>query len=297
MNMRDFKYGVEIELVKIERGAAARAIQSVVGGEVRYAGGPYEAWECRAADGRIWRAVHDASLTDVPSHLRAEIVSPILTWNDMDQLQEIVRAVRRAKAKVSKKCGMHFHIGAENFTPKAIANFAKIFYKQEPLILQAFGVSRERLQHYTRPLSDEFIRRLEARKPKTEHELNEAWYGHYNANPQHYDSSRYTCLNIHSMFYRRTLEMRFFESTLHAGEVRTAAVFCLALAAKAFNSKAASSHKRQYQETSAKYDFRVFAILRLGLIGDEFKAVRQHLLKRLPGSAAWKNGRPAAVNA
>ena len=30
----------------------------------------------------------------------------------------------------------------------------------------------------------------------------------------------------------------------------------------------------------------------LGLIGDEFKNVRKHLLANMPGDAAWKNGRP-----
>jgi len=298
MNIYEEEFGTELELVKISREAAAKAVQSVVGGNVRYAGGPYDSYEVTALDGRKWKVVADASLNEVPSHLRAEIVTPILHWNDLETLQQVVRAIRRNGNKVSGQCGMHVHVGTEAFTPKAIANFAKIFYKQEPLILQAFGVSRERLLNYTKPLSDEFIQRLEAKRPRTEHDLNEAWYGRYNANPEHYDRSRYSTVNVNSFFYRSTLEVRIFESSLHAGEVRTAAVFCLALAAKAFNSKAASSHKREYSEASAKYDFRVFAILRLGLIGDEFKAVRQHLLKRLPGSAAWKNGRPnQAVNA
>jgi len=30
-----------------------------------------------------------------------------------------------------------------------------------------------------------------------------------------------------------------------------------------------------------------------GSIGDEFKTARKHLLANLAGSAAWKNGRPA----
>jgi len=33
-------------------------------------------------------------------------------------------------------------------------------------------------------------------------------------------------------------------------------------------------------------------MLRLGLIGDEYKSCRKHLLANLAGSAAWKNGRP-----
>jgi len=33
-------------------------------------------------------------------------------------------------------------------------------------------------------------------------------------------------------------------------------------------------------------------MLHLGLIGDEFKTARLHLMANLNGSAAWKHGRP-----
>jgi hypothetical protein len=68
--------------------------------------------------------------------------------------------------------------------------------------------------------------------------------------------------------------------------------FVLALARKALSSRATSSKKRVLDPATAKYDFRVF-LLHLGLIGDEYKTAREHLTKRLQGSAAWKHGRPA----
>jgi hypothetical protein len=71
----------------------------------------------------------------------------------------------------------------------------------------------------------------------------------------------------------------------------------LALAANALSSKSASSKRREFDPATAKYDFRV-VLLRLGLIGDEFKTAHLHLTKRLAGSAAWKRGRrdqPAAT--
>jgi hypothetical protein len=70
----------------------------------------------------------------------------------------------------------------------------------------------------------------------------------------------------------------------------------LGLAANALTSKVASSKRRDFAPATAKYDFRV-VMLRLGLIGDEFKTARLHLTKKLAGSAAWKRGRrdrPAA---
>ena len=41
------------------------------------------------------------------------------------------------------------------------------------------------------------------------------------------------------------------------------------------------------------YAFRCF-LLRLGFIGDEYKAARKILLRNLTGSAAWKGGAPNA---
>ncbi len=64
----------------------------------------------------------------------------------------------------------------------------------------------------------------------------------------------------------------------------------LALAAKELNGRAASSRKREFRTESAKYDFRVF-LLHLGLIGDEFKTARKHLIAALPGDSAFKRGR------
>ena len=65
------------------------------------------------------------------------------------------------------------------------------------------------------------------------------------------------------------------------------------VASVAMARAASARNPREYNEASAKYDMRVF-LLHLGLSGEEFKNIRMHLLKRLPGSAAWKNGRPQA---
>jgi hypothetical protein len=103
----------------------------------------------------------------------------------------------------------------------------------------------------------------------------------------HYDSSRYVTLNLHNLWYRNTVEMRAANSTLHAGKVKAYIQFVLALAARAVTARAASSRKREFNPESAKYDLRVL-LLRLGMIGNEFKTARQHLMANMPGDAAFK---------
>ena len=54
---------------------------------------------------------------------------------------------------------------------------------------------------------------------------------------------------------------------------------------QALSSKAASPTRPVTD--NPKYTFRCW-LLRLGFIGDEFATAREHLLKRLPGDAAWR---------
>lgn len=298
MNLREIRFGIEIETVQRSRREVAYAIHSVVGGTVTHAAGPacYDPWEVTDLRGRVWKVMADASLVNVPRELQAEVVSPVLQYDDLDQLQEVVRAVRRAGATVDTTCGIHVHVDAAPFDGRRLANLAKQVYKQEPLILHALGVSAARQARYTRPVEDELIRRIEASRPTTTDELNRLWYGYHNTNPTHYDSTRYHGVNLHNVWFRGTVEFRYFESTLHAGKIKAYIQFCLAIAAKALAARAASSKKREFSPTSAKYDFRCW-LLRLGLIGDEFKTARLHLMANMPGSAAWKNGRPEAAAA
>ena len=103
--------------------------------------------------------------------------------------------------------------------------------------------------------------------------------------------NRYHGVNLHNVWYRGTVEFRWFEGTLHAGKIKAYVQLVLAVAAKSLNGRAASSRKRAFNPQSARYDFRVF-LLHLGLIGDEFKTARKHLLEAMPGDSAFKRGRP-----
>ena len=281
-------FGTELEYTEITREKAAKAIYSVVGGRVRYTAGAYDTWEVTAPDGRVWKAVSDRSLGDRANS--AEVVTPIMRWEDIPTLQEVVRALRRAGAQATSRTSQHVHIGVANFNAKQIANIARIFYKQEELILKSAGTLEYRIAHYTKRTDSKFIDRLEKAKPTTKDALNKAWFGYANPNPQHYDKNRYHDINLNNVWRTGTVEFRLFNGTTHAGEVKANIHLCLAIAAKAYLAKSASTKgKREFNTESAAYDMRVF-LLRLGFIGEEFKSTRLHLLKRLPGDSAWKNG-------
>ena len=85
------------------------------------------------------------------------------------------------------------------------------------------------------------------------------------------------------------MEWRCFESTLHAGEVRADITLALAMSARPSTWKRRWPARRRWEITrplrSATF------LLRLGLIGPEYKNVRMHLLKRLLGDPAWLRDR------
>ena len=125
-----------------------------------------------------------------------------------------------------------------------------------------------------------FLERINRQKPTTLDGLKRIWYNGSDGSREHYHHSRYHYLNLHSVFQKGTVEFRAFNGDLHAGKIKAYVQFCLAMTAQALNQRSASPTKTQ--STNEKYTFRVW-LLRLGMIGDEFKTARKHLLDHLEG--------------
>ncbi len=119
-------FGTELEYTGINRETAALAIQSVVGGSIRHTGGTYDAWEVMDMAGRVWKAVTDGSLGDRANS--AEVVTPILKYADIELLQDVIRALRKAGAQTPECTSQHVHVGIQGWTPRQIANLARIYY-------------------------------------------------------------------------------------------------------------------------------------------------------------------------
>lgn len=270
------KFGIEIETVGLSREAVARAIHSVVGGRISF--GP----EVVMDDGRVWKVVPDGSLSACNS---GEIVSPILTYADLETLQSIVRAVRAAGAGTDSSCGVHIHIDGSRFDVRGLLNLINMVHKNERLIERALNVRADRLSRYTRAIDARLVERLEQRRPRTMPELQAAWYGYDYARPCRYDGTRYHGLNLNSFFYRGTIEFRYFNGTLHAGEIKSYVQLCLALAQRARTAKATSRARRQVASENERWAFRVF-LKTMGMLGEEFKTARLHLTKHLSGNGS-----------
>ena len=124
--------------------------------------------------------------------------------------------------------------------------------------------------------------------------MSRLWYGYQKPNPGRYDPERYASVNFTSYCIRSSVEFRLFEfptEKLHAGMVRAWVVFVLALGARALNCRCTSSRRREFNPETARYDFRVFAVIHLGIMGPDMANVRRHLLGNLPGDSGFKRAR------
>lgn len=291
--MKNQAFGVEIELTGISRQKAAQVIAEYFGKSYYYDGGIYDKYTVIDNQGRKWGIVRDSSIipenkngSGASSDYKVEIVTPKCEYSDIETIQEIVRKLRAAGAIANKSCGIHVHIDASNHNAKTLKNLINIMASKEDLVYKALEVDGERMLKYCKKTNNEFIERINKRKPADMAEFEKIWYNGKNGRNQHYHPSRYHGLNLHSVFYRGTIEFRFFNGTTHAGKIKAYIQFCLAVSHQALTQRSASPRKTQTD--NEKYTFRTW-LLRLGLIGDEFKTARKHLLANLKGNIAWRH--------
>jgi len=290
--MKTQTFGIEIELTGLTREEAANTVADYFGTQAQYAGGAYDAYWVKDNSGRVWKLMSDSSIrqecrtgTATSAH-RVELVSPICQYEDIETVQEITRLLRRAGAKANSSCGIHIHIGMGQHTPKTLRNLANLVASKEDLIYEALAIRSSR-QGYCKRADENFIAALNAKKPETLTGIADLWYAPYTSESRanHYNSSRYHLLNYHSIFRIGTIEFRAFNGTTHAGKIKAYIQFALAMSHQALTQKSASSRKTE--TTNQKYTFRTW-LLRLGMIGEEFKTARTHLLANLKGDIAGR---------
>lgn len=97
MDLREQKFGIEIELTGLTRKRAAEVIGKYLGQEPHYDGGYYEEYSVRDEQGRKWKVMYDSSIVAVKKgggsagdEYKVEFVSPMeemhaygYTWDGM----------------------------------------------------------------------------------------------------------------------------------------------------------------------------------------------------------------------
>ena len=301
-NMKNQTFGVEIEGNNITRQKAAEKAAAYFGtGRSEYTArrNGYMTWSAWDAQGREWKFQRDVSISG-PDDQKCEMVTPILTYADMELLQGLVRILRKAgmKSDAGRGCGVHIHIGAKGHTPQTIRNLVNIMASHESQIAKAIKVDSWRQRRYCRTVDPRFLEQINRKKPSTMSQLADVWYESQHCEygrSHHYNDSRYHMLNLHATFTKHTIEFRLFQfdapadgkqNGLHAGHLKAMIQLCLAMSQLAKQVRFASP-KPQQTENEA-YAFRCW-MLRLGFIGEEFKTARDFFLANMDGNCAWRH--------
>ena len=291
-NVKDMKnqsIGIEIETIGLTNRQAALVIGEYFKTKktLYKTNDNYNSYTVKDTKGRTWRCMSDCSLSHNKS---SEITSPILYWDDIEDLKNIVIKLREAGAYVNYSCGVHVHIGAQNLDVQSLLNLVNVMYSKEDLIFKALKVSKSRANRWCKKVDTNFLTKLKENKPNSLQDFKHLWYTTQSGVIptlwyEHYDVSRYHALNLHSYFQRGTVEFRLFDGSLDENSIEAYVKFCAAIVTYAENVTKTSAKK--IDTDNDKYSFRVFMI-KLGMKGKEFKTSREILMRNLEGNSAWR---------
>ena len=300
IGLKDQYFGVEVGMTGLTREDAARALAAYFGTEARYTGGTYGAWSVTDTKRKVWKLMSDSSIRaehkvgsgyrgTSDSDYKVEMVTPKLAYSRLPVLRDCLRVLAQAGAKVNNSCGIHVHVDAANHNRQSLKNLIGIMYSKEDILFKALQVDPNRADEYCKKVRENMLRQartLSSDETKDLTELEAIWYGGRDGHTDHYNWTRYHALNLHSVFYRGTVEFRCFNSTLDPARVAAYVNLCLAMSSQAIAQR--STVMRKTQSDNELFTFRVW-LVRLGLNGPEFKETRDQLLQNLDGDRAWRH--------
>ena len=294
-------FGVEVEMTGITREKAARLVAGVLGTTPSHPeSNCYHTRTIADQAARKWKIMRDSSITPIRNddtsepldEYRVEFVTPPLNYSDIELLQNIIRKLRENGAKAHSSCGIHIHVDGANHTAVSLRRLVNFMTARQDLIYEALQIG-DRESNWCHKLNKTLLDAMKKDKNLTKEKAEEIWYSRANdgycggIDHQHYNSTRYHGVNLHSFFTKGTVEFRLFNSTLHAGKIKGYIQFCLAVSAWAITSQEKIVFRSMdgYTPEQKVTIMRNILTHRLGLYGDEFKTCRLHLMTPLKKAA------------
>ena len=250
--LQQIPYRVSIAILGVDCAQAAVAVaRCLPGGQVRKDDeGTWLVDDCLE---RIWAVIDGADNIDAMFEKprdRCVLVSPLLAYEDMDDLLCLLREVRSATGvEGGPSCGMRVYafLGEGNWLAKV--NLRNLFCSKRALLFKALETD------------------LEAFRPGAQERIDRIVFGEEGlCEVFPYDAA----------------------SSLDPGEAGATLQLALAAAAQAVSQERVSAKPGKAE--NERYAFRCWMV-RMGLVGDEYKPMRRRFLKRLPGDSATKAGR------
>ena len=219
-----------------------------------------------------------------------ELVSPPLDFDNDEQREQVTRAfaaLAAAGATTDRNAGIHVHVESRDLSAKQVAAVGRLFARFEDCIYRlassGWNNIRPGARTYCRPLSSTQIAGLV--RARTEQDVKNAYYGPgADYSHSHGHSSRYCGLNLHSHFYRGTIEFRVFNSTMNAVRAQTYIAVAVALVQDARNGNVRSVTKAyklgdmkagRVSEDAALFNFLQVLRYKAGMGLDDYRNVKR----------------------
>lgn len=213
----------------------------------------------------------------------SEVKTPPRELKDLeDMIKHTTQIMRDAGFQIHDTCGLHVHIDGSDFRTNysKIAQLFRTFYVIEPIIY-AMLPSKRRHGTYSQPLFRDYSFNSISTHIKPD-KIDEAWYQGSPMKHDHHHGSRYHGLNLHSLFYRGTVEFRYHSGSLNPTKILNWINFLLHAV-----EYATEKYKyddiikiRRMKNPKRKFDF-IMKLFKIDRVSQEY--LKSRILKNSPG--------------
>lgn len=220
-------FGVELEFIMpagMTRHRIAELLQAV--------GVRCEAENYNHNTGPHWKIITDGSLGDYARG--AELVSPPLRGEEgLVQLGKACEVLKGIGCKVTKKCGLHVHVGVQHEGAGFFKNLVRLYASAEKAIDSFMSPSRRGSDNdYCQPLRYDDVRLQRA----TTVDLVAQAMGQSPGRINTRSHTRYRKLNLMSFWQHGTVEFRHHQGTIERDKAINWTKLCLRMCAAAFDN-------------------------------------------------------------
>lgn len=185
------------------------------------------------------------------------------------ELEAILKPVIEENIETEPKIeSVDISVPIEGHTGISLKNLVNMIYSKHELIQKSLGIEES-------IIAEEFIKELNEAKISTIDDFQKVIAGKEN------------CIQIEFNFEEQKIGFNFIKA--EAENITAVTQFIELLNQSAKELKHASYKVKSTD--NPKFTFRVF-LIRLGMIGDEYKEARKVLLKNLEGNGAFRYGKP-----
>ncbi len=191
------------------------------------------------------------------------ILNPIIEEKTNEVTEEQTEEIQNAPFEIP--------ITMEGHTGITLRNLINMIYSKQELIIKSLGISGEIInEEFVKGINEAEIHTLEEFKKEAD------------------NIGKENCKGIELDFENKKISFKFINEEAETEKIKAYTQFIELLDQSAKELKHASA--KVSVTDNPKFTLRVF-LIRLGMVGDEYKTTRKILLKNLEGNAAFRYGK------